>query len=192
MFWSIDGHGRRNRHATAEDRFWAKVIRSDHCWIWRGGCDKRGYGRFLFRGRVVVAARAAWELFVGPIPENLWILHRCDNPPCVNPAHLFLGTAADNVRDMMNKRRHISVMCPERLARGNRSGSRMHPESRPRGEKNKGAKLTWEVVDEIRLAEKCGVTQRALAARFGVRQSTVWQILRGRTWKDSFRTTAVS
>lgn len=98
---------------TAE-RLWSQVDRSggpDACWLWQGHCDRGGYGR-LAGAR---AHREAWVQTFGPIPDGLWVLHRCDNPPCCNPRHLFLGTPKDNTRDMMEKGRHAGAAitsCP--------------------------------------------------------------------------------
>lgn len=84
----------------------------DACWVWTGFRDRKGYGQIALDGRRGVHGythRVAWELHNGPIPDGLWVLHRCDNPPCCNPAHLFLGTAADNNRDMAAKGRHVGT-----------------------------------------------------------------------------------
>lgn len=88
-------------------RFLAKVgIGSlDECWEWTAARHPSGYGTFYFNGKWSRAHRTAWELANGPIPEGLLVLHRCDNPPCVNPRHLWLGTDADNTRDMIAKGR---------------------------------------------------------------------------------------
>ena len=92
------------RKATTE-RFWGKVHITNGCWEWAKARDHGGYGRF-YTGTVNVGAhRMAWVLAVGPIPNGLCVLHRCDNPPCVNPDHLFLGTIRDNVHDAMKKGR---------------------------------------------------------------------------------------
>lgn len=91
-------------------RFWSKVQKADgdRCWIWVGGKtsnDTFGYGHISVRSRLQVASRVSYELSVGPIPEGQRVLHRCDNPPCVRPDHLFLGTQADNIRDCRRKGR---------------------------------------------------------------------------------------
>lgn len=92
-------------------RFWAKVDRSGECWEWIGKPTTHGYGRLerapqgQRRGAPVYAHRASWELHYGPIPEGLNVLHHCDNPPCVRPTHLFLGTHLDNMADMFAKGR---------------------------------------------------------------------------------------
>lgn len=85
----------------------------DGCWVWQGSKNRDGYGLFMRDGRrrpgrrCERASRVSWELHRGPIPRGLWVLHKCDNPSCVNPDHLFLGTVQDNVADMMRKGRHF-------------------------------------------------------------------------------------
>src|ERR1035437_4371398 len=94
---------------TAEERFWPKVKKSflkDGCWPWQAGCDSKGYGSFSLIGRTIVGAHvASWIIYFGPIPKGMCVLHKCDNPPCVRPDHLFLGTKGDNIRDMDDKGR---------------------------------------------------------------------------------------
>lgn len=103
---------------TTEERFWSKVDRSggpDSCWPWLAGRMRAGYGNFWMDGHEKLAHRVAWELTNGPIPIGLCVLHRCDNAPCQNPIHLWLGTKADNSRDMVSKGRHTSrqkTQCP--------------------------------------------------------------------------------
>jgi HNH endonuclease len=90
-------------------RFWAKVdIKPCHecCWPWKAGCNQRGYGNIRVCGRVVGAHRVSMEIAAGPIPRWAHVCHRCDNPHCVNPRHLFLGSAYDNVQDSLAKGRH--------------------------------------------------------------------------------------
>jgi len=83
-----------------KDRFWSRVVRSEGCWEWTGA-NVRGYGQISVGGRRrVYAHRASFELAHGPVPANKMVLHRCDNPPCCNPAHLYAGTAQDNTNDM--------------------------------------------------------------------------------------------
>lgn len=99
-----------------ERRFWTKVeVRAaDACWLWRGGTDRYGYGKFSVAGQSTVAHRVAYELIVGEIPKPLHALHHCDVRNCVNPAHLFLGTNDDNVADRIAKGRG-KVVRPPRL-----------------------------------------------------------------------------
>jgi hypothetical protein len=92
----VKGFVRRN----LEDRFWEKVDIGPGCWTWRGARNTKGYGRLDFNGPYRVAHRVMWELTHGPIPDGLFVLHHCDNPPCVRPTHLYLGTKADNNGDM--------------------------------------------------------------------------------------------
>jgi len=93
------------RFKTAEERFWEKVDKTAGCWVWTATTNKKGYGRFWNGERLVGAHRWAYERYVGPVPEGHMVLHRCDNPPCVRPDHLFLGGAIANAGDMMLKGR---------------------------------------------------------------------------------------
>lgn len=99
------GHG----SSPIENRFWNRLDKSggdDSCWNWTGARLPKGYGIVgISQGKHKYTHRVAWELTNGPIPEGLWVLHRCDNPPCCNPAHLFIGNNRDNVLDMIQKGR---------------------------------------------------------------------------------------
>jgi hypothetical protein len=88
--------------------FWAKVRvgEPDECWPWIGCLGRRGYGDLTVLGEKRKAHRLSWEFANGPLPAGAWVLHRCDNPPCVNPDHLFAGDSATNVHDMHAKGRH--------------------------------------------------------------------------------------
>jgi len=92
--------------AESQERFWAKVRKTKKCWLWTAATNEKGYGIFGVRKFTDKAPRISWRLTRGPIPEKLFVLHHCDNPLCVNPDHLFLGTNNDNVRDMFNKKRN--------------------------------------------------------------------------------------
>lgn len=105
----ILGH-RTKRMEPEADRFWKWVQKGDGCWLWTGRISPTGYGLFDWyrsvRSHPRLAHRMMYTLSVGPIPEGLCVLHRCDNPPCVNPAHLFIGTQQDNMADKVAKGRH--------------------------------------------------------------------------------------
>lgn len=154
--------------ANSAPDFWRRVDQSGDCWVWTGTSLDAGYGRIGWRGEKVIASRLAYELTVGPIPDGMWVLHRCDNPPCVNPEHLFLGTRQDNIDDMVAKGRQ-------------RSGGHATAADR-----NARAKLTWEKVREIRRRYiPRRVSLARLAREFGVSPDTVHAVVRGDSWRDS-------
>lgn len=158
-------------------RFWAKVEKTDSCWLWRGCLNAQGYGNFRHRGRSQLTNRVAYELATGTIPPTgLDVCHRCDVPACVNPDHLFLGTRSDNVRDMVQKGRGNP-------ARGDQSGARKHPERLGRGETSGMSKLTDEAVRLIRAERAAGTTISALARRLRVVRTTIREVAAGRAWK---------
>jgi hypothetical protein len=141
------------------------------CWIWKRSKIK-GYGKSDFKGKLILAHRLSYLTFVGEISNNLFVLHTCDNPACVNPKHLFLGTQEDNMKDRNNKNR----------------------QARLKGEDNGKSKLLKEEVNEIRilwsaeLAERAGgrraqLTQKELGKRFGVGQATISDIFNNKRWK---------
>lgn len=136
------------------------------CWPWMRYRTARGYGFVgIATGRGTGAHRVAWEIANGPIPDGMWVLHRCDNPPCCNPAHLFLGTNLDNIAD--------------KVAKGRQRGPGP-------GAKNHQAKLTSGHVAEIRARFARGnVLQRELAAEFGVTQATISRAVRGESWPEA-------
>lgn len=141
--------------------FWKKVDKTDSCWNWLACKDKLGYGQFWFNGKTILAYRASWMINKGQIPKNLCVLHKCDNPPCVNPNHLFLGTRQDNMRDMMNKGRGADK----------------------RGEKHHLVKLTENKVDAIRKMYAAGnITQIILGRLFSVDQSQISHIINRVNW----------
>lgn len=147
-------------------RFWAKVERGDGCWLWQGAIVGHGYGQFVRNGREQ-AHRVAWELANRRrVPEGMYVLHRCDNPPCVRPSHLFLGSQSDNITDCVAKGRHGARRWPERIPRGDRHGK---------------AKLTEERVRDIRTASP-KVSARELAERYGVTPTHIRSIRRGEGW----------
>lgn len=158
---------------TTIERFESKFVPEPNsgCWLWSAMADRDGYGRFHADGKMVGAHRFSFEVYVGPIPGDLHVLHRCDEPSCVNPAHLFLGTNADNVADRDAKGRQ---------AIGDRNASRLYPERRPRGEGHANAKLTSAQAAAIHAAQ--GETGKSVAARLGVSETLVSRVRRGKAW----------
>lgn len=164
-------------------RFWDKVEKTSRCWIWHGAVEPNGYGVVTRGGRNVRAHRYAWKISKGPIPDGLFVLHRCDYRICVRPAHLWLGTQADNMRDMVAKGRMWTHVHPERRAFGRRNGMHTHPETRMNGSSHHQAKLTEKLVKEIRmLRQNGGWTERALGTKFGLSHSSIGRILRRQNW----------
>lgn len=146
------------------ERLWRKVVvkGEDDCWGWQGYRHKTyGHGQ-IGRGRReegnTYVHIVAWEEANGPVPDGLFVLHKCDNPPCCNPKHLYVGTQADNVKDMITRRR-------------NRYGV-AHPD----------ALLDEEKVRQIRSLSGT-VTQQAMAEKFGVSRSAIEHVVVGRNWK---------
>jgi len=147
---------------TPREKFLAKVApRADGCWLWTGLIRPDGYGAARFEGREQGAHRVAWKLFRGKVAPGLAVCHRCDVRACVNPAHLFLGTPAENARDMRAKRRDR------------------------RGEKHGSAKLKHAQVRRIKtmLAED-RMYMSEIAREFGVSETTIRAIKTGRTWRE--------
>lgn len=149
-------------------RFWEKVEVSSSvgCWYWAGHKHKAGHGQFYFRGRAHYAHRVAWRLTFGRL-QGKFVLHRCDNPNCVNPFHLFLGTQADNVADMIAKGR---MAYGEKRAR--------------KGEKHGMAELTNKDVKYLRKAHaQNSKTVKELSAQFGVTKACIYDCLKRKTWR---------
>lgn len=148
-------------------RFMSKILVNPvtDCWEWTAYRQKQGYGCFSYHGIQRLAHRASWELHFGRIPSGKDILHKCDNPPCVNPSHLFIGDDFINQQDRVAKGRHKGVAWDQR------------------GEANKCAKLTDETVFAIR-AKYTGKRgeQRIFSKRYGVCQSLISQIVNRKIW----------
>ncbi len=152
-------------------RFWSKVVKTDDCWNWIGAGSKHGgHGQIRLPGQLIHAHRFSYELHKGPIPEGLVVRHECDNPPCVNPKHLLLGTQQDNSWDMMNRqRRRLAV-------------PRTFTGTGLAGEANNAAKLNSETVVKIReLRGK--MSQKQIGKLFSISSSQVANIQLGRCWR---------
>jgi HNH endonuclease len=148
---------------SRRERFLAKVApQADGCWLWTGLVRPDGYGATRLEGREEAAHRVAWKLFQGKIGARMQVCHRCDVRACVNPGHLFLGTPADNARDMRGKGRDR------------------------RGERHGSAKLTRAEVRQIKtMLEEDRMYVSEIAREFGVSETTIRAIKEGRTWKEA-------
>ena len=146
-----------------ENRFWSKVLTGDvnECWEWMAACCRDGYGQFWYKDKVYYKAhRFSYELKYGKIENGLFVCHKCDNPKCVNPEHLFLGTSAENTKDRNDKGRSA------------------------KGEKQHSAKLTEHQVLEIRNKYITGnYTQIQLANEYNVHDTTISKIILKKLWK---------
>lgn len=154
------GGGLRQIRGTVEERL-LKMIEIDPitgCWIWSRDCTDFGYGQMSVDGHPRLVHQVSYETFIGPRVVDMLVLHRCDNPPCCNPEHLYLGTAQDNMNDMVARGR-------DRKARGEASGT---------------AKLTEQQVREIRASD---LLLRQLVERYGVSERTIIEVRARRTWK---------
>lgn len=170
---------------TIEDRLWSKVDKSGECWVWTGGAARHGYGVIGIGSRTdnsvrkVGVHRLVYEMEVGPIPPGMAVCHSCDNPPCVRPSHLFIGTQKDNIRDALSK-------------------GRLSKPPDTSGEHNPRAILSPQDVSDIRNAYACQprtrsaggtfakearITQRSLAEKYNVSVGTISAIVIGRNWK---------
>lgn len=157
-------------HGLSEyERFlkWTDVRAAKDCWLWKGSRKANVGSKVLWHGQwrtadgsIELAHRGAWRLMKGPIPKGLFVLHRCDNPACVNPTHLFLGTQADNISDMWGK-------------------GRARPKAQ-HGEDHGNSKLTADLIRDIRASKESGVE---LARRLSLSPTTICDVRKRRSWK---------
>jgi hypothetical protein len=152
----------RHNPELQNKRFWAMVDRRTptDCWLWKGAKRWDGYGRYNLPGRQMTAHRRSWEIANGrELPEGMHVLHMCDTPACVNPAHLRIGSHKENMEDSKRKKRHTY------------------------GERSNTAKLTEKMVLELRAEGLRGKAIEQRAKELGIGHSTLQAIIYGRTWK---------
>jgi hypothetical protein len=140
-----------------------RIITQNDCWEWQGA-KMNGYGQIRVGNRTRLVSHVAYEAFVGQLRQGECVLHKCDNPPCFNPSHLWVGSHADNVADKMRKGRYVLP---------------------PSGEQNPNAKLTNQQATQIRQMALQGASRRSIANLFGVAHCTVSEIIRGRSYKNA-------
>jgi hypothetical protein len=159
---------------NVKTRFMEKVSSTNpsQCWTWIAGKNLTGYGQFWYKNKQVGAHRVSWILFRGPIPKGKYVLHSCDNPSCVNPFHLFIGTAQDNTLDMLKK---------------GRGDPKANLPKDAKGENNGRARITREDARRVKNLWKSGKfsTKTALAKHLGISRPTVVAIVLGKTWKNA-------
>ena len=131
----------------------------ENCWLWSGKKNRWGYGKQKIGGKEYIASRLSWYIHNGKDPKSLEVCHRCNNPSCVNPKHLYLGTHAENLRDA-----GIDGLMP-------------------RGSKNPGSKLTEDQVDELKRLSKSGMSSRKLSLLFPITPRSIRRIVSGARWK---------
>jgi len=175
---------------SVAERFWSKVSKAPHpkgCWVWTANKVRRGYGHFSPQSRTTQKAhRFSYVLAYGPIPDGLCVCHKCDNPACVNPDHLWAGTQKENMQDCAKKGRCMAQTHPERVASGDRNGTRTKPENYPRSEDRYNAKITNAGADEMRAEYASGlVTLQQIADKYGVCRSTAWKVIHFKRYRDA-------
>lgn len=153
---------RPRRRRTLEEILWPRITigQEDECWEWQASRNQKGYGTVMYKGGSRLAHRMVYQHVNGEIPQGMMVCHHCDNPPCCNPAHLFVGTAEDNAADRDAKGRHTPSP----------------------GSRNGFAKMDEERVAALRAFVAAGHTQVEAAVAFNIGQSTVSEIVRRKRW----------
>jgi predicted XRE-type DNA-binding protein len=152
-------------HKSLQERFWSNVNITDlfECWNWIGDINNLGYGRLSFKGQRTKAHRLSYTLNIGPILGNLFVCHKCNNPSCVNPSHLYLGTSQDNMTDKVKANRQSHASSP--------------------GEKNGMSVLTEsQVIEIIGLLKTANMTQKEIAKKYSTGRSAISHINLNNTW----------
>lgn len=146
---------RVNSMSERIELFWSKAKKGglDDCWEWKAYRNKDGYGLFVVDGIRMLSHRFAWVYYYGDIPQGMKVLHECDNPPCCNPWHLFLGTQLDNTKDMISKGRHPTI--------------------------RKEILGVEDIILIKSLYSKGGCSLRELACKFDVSAITIWRVVKG-------------
>jgi hypothetical protein len=147
---------------SIESRLQKHIKKLDGCWVFTGSLDKDGYGVFNYgRGKQVRAHRMSYEFYISQIPKGYLVCHKCDNPSCINPSHLFLGSHKDNTQDMIKKDRKICL----------------------KGSKHHYSKITETDVLAIRQKRLLGLKLKNIGNEFAISFQTVSSICKGKTWK---------
>lgn len=147
---------------SIKTRFLEKVEKTSTCWIWKAGLTSNGYGKFRIGSRSWIAHRASYELFKGEIPNGMFVCHTCDNPKCVRPGHLFLGTPQDNSSDMVKKGRQARII----------------------GEAHHHHSLTLDQANKIREMEEFGYLRKEIASTFDTSLALVCLVVNNKRYKE--------
>jgi hypothetical protein len=162
-------------------RFWVKTELTETCWMWCGAKHgNNGYGCFFWQGKNVTISRLVWWLLHGEIPVRMVVCHKCDNPLCFNPSHLFIGTMKDNLQDASRKGRCAMQTQPEKMREAIKNGPRPNY---ARGSRQGQSKLNETQVKVIKAALRSGAGMKALARMFQVGATTIQDIAGNRRWK---------
>jgi HNH endonuclease len=143
-----------NRYLNIIERLYQKILKTDNCWLWTGCKNVDGYGILRLNNKTLLSHRVSYDYHKGAIPKGLFVCHKCDNPSCVNPSHLFLGSSKDNKQDSIRKNRAVFA-------------------------NNK--KLTDKEVQEIRAARRVGVGAAILANQYNITKWTIYDVC-SRSW----------